>query len=145
MFVIERDLRTLAVGVAHLHAFAGGLGDGGGLSRREQEGRVRGEDDMQLGMGPMRGERIEILGILAEGVETLRRSVGRYQVAQMVGSHFEGLSFQFLDQSRQILERQLSCLQLARQIMGKLEHRIEERGFLRPCVQFAQSFGQRVE
>ena len=55
------------------------------------------------------------------------------------------LCFQFLDQSAEIFQRQLSRFQLARQIMGKLENRIEERRLLRPRMQFAQSFGQRVE
>ena len=49
---------------------------------------------------------------------------------------------QFVDQSRQRVDAQLAALELARNVQRELEHRIEQRSFLRLAVEHAQAFAQ---
>ncbi len=104
---------------------------------------MRREHCVQLRLRPMVAEGLEPAIVGTQRIEPRLRAFGIDQRRQPVRARIERALLQLVHQRRDVLQRQLTALQFARQVVRQLEHRVEQRRLARAFVQIAQPPGKR--
>jgi hypothetical protein len=146
MFTIKRDRRTRWRGDAG-RALANRIGRCGSsnslaLRGREQEGRMRGKDDMRQRFGPARREGIEIRFLVSKAGNAgiVDGQFNRpHQARQPLCARLQAMALQLSHQALKLTQCQLAAFKLARQFQPQLEDRIEQRRLSRADVQLLQA------
>ena len=144
MFAVQRDRVARMAGGAHRRcgeiACAGGRRNGLALRLRQQESRVRGEDNMRGGARPTFGEMGESAGIHALDHRQISRHRQRpRQPVQPPRTVQQPLALHLRDHRLKGIEGEIAALNPPREFEAQLEHRVELRRFTGVRVQFLQA------